>query len=291
MRTHRSYFAYFSEGEIMKRQYEIKKTPVTILAASIAFALQWSAFSSVAQTPPPATAEPSAEPTAAQQAEESEQLDRIEVIGIRQTQRTSSEVKRDSDTIVDALVSDEIGASPDLSVGETLERVTGVSADRFKGSASEISVRGRGPFLGFSTFNGREVSSGSGDRAVSFQQFPSDIVNGVVVYKSQRADMVEGGVSGVIDLQTIQPLDYGKKRVQIDLRGSVNEYESRIRDSDKISGSAARSRRSASGTPTSARSVPRSVIPASTPARPKTSTPPARAGALAIPLLSRPQCS
>jgi iron complex outermembrane recepter protein len=203
-----------------------KKTPVTILAASVGLALQMGGLSAAAQQNAPAAPPP--ESDAVKQGEE---LDRIEVIGIRQTQRTSSGVKRDSNVIVDALVSDEIGASPDLSVGETLERVTGVSADRFKGSASEISVRGLGPFLGFSTFNGREVSSGSGDRAVSFQQFPSEIINGVVVYKSQRADLVEGGVSGIIDLQTVSPLEYGKKRVQIDLRGSFNEYEGRLEGS------------------------------------------------------------
>lgn len=208
----------------MHKKHGNKKTPVTILAASIGLVLQLSAPSLAAQQ----TETTAQTPPAADPARTGDELDRIEVIGIRQTQRTSSEVKRDSNVIVDALVSDEIGASPDLSVGETLERVTGVSADRFKGSASEISVRGLGPFLGFSTLNGREVSSGSGDRAVSFQQFPSEIVNGVVVYKSQRADLVEGGVSGVIDLQTISPLAYGKKRVQVDLRGSLNEYDGRI---------------------------------------------------------------
>lgn len=212
-----------------------KKTPVTcsltLIAVAVGLALQSAAMQAQAQASPPPSDEPAAQADAAPPAEasgEADELDRIEVVGIRQTQRTSSEVKRDANVIVDALVSDEIGASPDLSVGETLERVTGVTADRFKGSASEISVRGLGPFLGFSTLNGREVSSGSGDRAVSFQQFPSEIVNGVVVYKSQRADLVEGGVSGVLDLQTISPLDYGKQRLQVDLRGSWNEYDARV---------------------------------------------------------------
>lgn len=218
----------------MRTMYPKKKTPVTLLVASIGIALQMSAYAAaqeVKQTPVPAQKTTKQENNATQQQDsaqpdEATEIETIVVQGIRQTQRTSNEVKRESNIIMDALVSDEIGASPDLSVAETLERITGVSADRFKGSASEISVRGLGPFLGFSTFNGREVSSGSGDRAVSFQQFPSDIVNGVAVYKSQRADLVEGGVSGIIDLQTVQPLDYGKKRLQVDLRGSYNQYQS-----------------------------------------------------------------
>src|SRR3546814_8563579 len=112
----------------------------------------------------------------------------------RATQRSSIEFKRAADVVVDGLVSDEIGATPDNSVGDTLERIVGVSADRFKGNANELSVRGLGPTLSFSTFNGREVSTAGPDRSVAFQQFPSELVNGVLVYKTQRADFLEGGV-------------------------------------------------------------------------------------------------
>lgn len=151
-------------------------------------------------------------------------VDEIVVTGIRVTQRNSIAVKRDASVIVDALVNEEIGALPDNSVAETLERITGVTADRFKGSASEISIRGLGPYLGFSTVNGREVSSGSGDRAVSFQQFPSELTNGVLVYKTQQADFVEVGVSGVIELRTLRPLDYGRRRFQAEARANYLPY-------------------------------------------------------------------
>ncbi|WP_164106714.1 TonB-dependent receptor plug domain-containing protein, partial [Stenotrophomonas maltophilia] len=84
---------------------------------------------------------------------------------------------RNADVVLDGIVNDEIGALPDNSVGDTLERITGVSADRFKGNANELSVRGLGPTLSFSTFNGREVSTAGLDRSVAFQQFPSELVN------------------------------------------------------------------------------------------------------------------
>ncbi len=157
-------------------------------------------------------------------------LDTVTVTSTRETQRDSIEVKRDASVIVDAIVNDEIGALPDNSVGETLERVAGVTADRFKGSASEISVRGMGPYLGFSTVNGREVSSGSGDRAVSFQQFPSELTNGVLVYKTQQADFVEGGISGIIELRTARPLDAKKRRIQIEGRGNYQPGADRADD-------------------------------------------------------------
>lgn len=154
-------------------------------------------------------------------------IDEVVVTGIRATQRSSIAVKRDSAVIVDAIVNDEIGSLPDNSVGDTLERVTGVTADRFKGNANELSVRGLGPTLSFSTFNGREVSTAGPDRSVAFQQFPSELVNGVLVYKSQQADFAEGGIAGVIDLRSIRPLE-ARPRLQFEYRGAFQDKENAI---------------------------------------------------------------
>ncbi len=165
----------------------------------------------------------SAEPAAAL-----EGGDEILVTGTRATQRSSIAFKRDADVVVDGLVSDEIGATPDNSVGDTLERIVGVSADRFKGNANELSVRGLGPTLSFSTFNGREVSTAGPDRSVAFQQFPSELVNGVLVYKTQRADFLEGGVGGIIELKSMKPLDYGKRRIQFEVRGDFQPQDNDV---------------------------------------------------------------
>lgn len=158
----------------------------------------------------------------------------ILVTGTRATQRTSIQFKRNADVVVDGLVSDEIGATPDNSVGDTLERIVGVSADRFKGNANELSVRGLGPTLSFSTFNGREVSTAGPDRSVAFQQFPSELMNGVLVYKSQRADFLEGGVGGVIELRSMKPLDYGKRRIQFEVRGDFQPQDDDVYQHDGL---------------------------------------------------------
>lgn len=160
--------------------------------------------------------------------------DAIIVTGARATQRSSIEFKRAADVVVDGLVSDEIGATPDNSIGDTLERIVGVSADRFKGNANELSVRGLGPTLSFSTFNGREVSTAGPDRSVAFQQFPSELVNGVLVYKTQRADFLEGGVGGVIELRSMKPLDYGKRRIQFEVRGDFQPQDNDVYQHDGL---------------------------------------------------------
>ena len=187
----------------------------SIIASAIASALSLSSIA-ISQT--------------ANEQSQDESTEIIEVRGIADSFRNAIAEKRNAATIVDALSSADIGALPDLSVAETLERITGVTGDRFKGNASEISIRGLGPFLGFATVNGRAISSGSGNRSVAFSQFPSELVNGVVVYKAQKADLLEGGVSGLIDLKTIKPVDYGKEQFRAEFRGNFNPYMNKLVD-------------------------------------------------------------
>jgi len=157
-------------------------------------------------------------------------LSEVVVTGIRASQRTSIETKRNATTIVDVISADQIGVLPDNSIAETLERVVGVTGDRFKGSASELSIRGLGPFLGFATINGRDISTGGGNRSVSFQQFPSELTKGVVVHKAQEADLVEGGVAGTVDLLTGTPLDYSGRHFDVSLKGQYDPYADKFHD-------------------------------------------------------------
>jgi TonB-dependent receptor len=170
----------------------------------------------------PAAEQPVEKPPAADEGEE------IVVRGIRETLRTSISQKKRETAIVDVLSTDEIGDLPALSVGQAIQTITGATTHREKGDASEIALRGLGPFLSNSTFNGRDATNGSGDRAVNFNQFPSELVNNIKIYKSQQADLVEGGVAGTIDIGTLRPLNYGKRRIQAELKGSYSPYGDRI---------------------------------------------------------------
>ena len=146
----------------------------------------------------------------------------IIVSGIRATIQDSIETKRDSDLILDALSSDEIGDLPALSIGEALETLTGAGSHREQGGATEISIRGLGPFLGSTVINGRAASNGSGDRSVNFSQFPSELFSTVGIYKTQSASLIEGGVAGQITLESLRPLDYGRQRIQGEVKLNYN---------------------------------------------------------------------
>ncbi len=162
----------------------------------------------------------------APQAESEE--DAIVVTGIRETIRNSINTKREETAIVDALSADDIGDLPALSVGQAIQTITGATTHREKGDASEIALRGLGPFLSNATFNGRDATNGSGDRSVNFNQFPSELVNNIKIYKTQQADLVEGGVAGTIEIGTLRPLDFGKRRLQGEIKAQYNPYGDRI---------------------------------------------------------------
>lgn len=164
-----------------------------------------------------------AAPAAAQDAAASESVeDTIIVSGIRATIQDSIQTKKLDNLVVDALSSDEIGDLPALSIGEALETLTGAASHREQGGATEISIRGLGPFLGSTVINGRSATNGSGDRSVNFSQFPSELFNKIAIYKTQSASMIEGGVAGQIALETVKPLDFGKRRFQADLKLNYN---------------------------------------------------------------------
>ena len=159
---------------------------------------------------------------------DAEIIEEVVVTGTRSTIQTSIETKRLSDNIVEALSAEDIGDIPALSIGEALETLTSAASHREQGGATEISIRGLGPFLGSTTLNGREATNGSGDRSVNFSQFPSELFNKLNIYKTQQASLVEGGVSGQIALETIKPLEYGKRRMQGDFKANYNPDNANI---------------------------------------------------------------
>lgn len=178
-----------------------------------------------------AVAQDADEPVEITAEEERQTLDTVTVTGSRQTIQNTIDIKRTSTTIVDGLSATDIGDLPALSIGEALESITGAASHRENGGATEISIRGLGPFLSATTFNGREATNGSGDRSVNFSQFPSELMNKLAIYKTQDASLIEGGVAGLIALETLKPLEYGERRFQVDLKGNYNPDQQNISDS------------------------------------------------------------
>ncbi|SOB87412.1 TonB-dependent receptor [Sphingomonas guangdongensis] len=140
--------------------------------------------------------------------------DDIVVTGYRQALQSAQQIKRNSDAIVDSVTAEDIGALPDRSVVETLQRIPGVSISRFAAGVDpdHFSSEGsgatvRGLTYVRSEFNGREAFSALNGRSLGFQDVPSELLGGVDVFKSPTADRIEGGISGIVNLRTRKPFD------------------------------------------------------------------------------------
>lgn len=150
-------------------------------------------------------------------------LDTITVTGFSKSVETSIDYQRFSDKIENVVTAADIGGLPDQSIADALTRLPGVSAERIGGQASQINLRGLpGNFIQ-TTLNGRVQPSTSGSNYIQFDDYPSELINRVAVYKSSQADIIEGGVGGTIAMQTANPLDNPKDQTfNLDARGSYN---------------------------------------------------------------------
>ncbi|MGB5778723.1 MAG: TonB-dependent receptor [Allopontixanthobacter sediminis] len=169
-----------------------------------------------------AIAQDAAEPVVNEAAteDESEDEDVIVVSGFRASLESSVNEKRRSDLILESVTAEDIGKLPDDSIGESIARLPGVTSQRLNGRANVIAIRGLGPDFSQTLLNGREQTSTGDNRAVEFDQYPSEVVNQVVVYKSPSASLVGQGLVGTIDVRTIRPLETGKQIFAIGAKGS-----------------------------------------------------------------------
>ncbi|MBV6850830.1 TonB-dependent receptor [Xanthomonas euvesicatoria] len=181
------------------------------IALAVAMAPTWAA----AQTATPAQASDAQQGASEQTAGAVTDLDKVQVTGLRRAIEGAISVKRDSTSIVEAISAEDIGRLPDVSIAESLARLPGLAAQRSAGRAQVISVRGLSPDFSTTLLNGREVVSTGDNRSVEFDQYPSELVSGVTVYKTPDAGLVGQGLSGTVDMQTARPLSYNERVIAI----------------------------------------------------------------------------
>ncbi len=204
---------------------KLKRNLLSVALASAA--LMMSAHAS-AQTTPTAelTEEEAAERQRAADAEaDAVDLDRVTVTGIRGAIERAIDVKQEASNIVEAVTAEDIGKLPDMSIADSLARLPGLTAQRVRGRATDINIRGLSGDFHTTTLNGRQQVSMGVNRGVEFDQYPSELLQQVVVSKTPTASMIGQGLTGTIDLQTIRPLDRSERTVAMNLRGDRNRLE------------------------------------------------------------------
>ena len=150
----------------------------------------------------------------AQAAAAAPESDEIIVTGFRQSLATALNAKKNSTLIIESITAEDIGKFPDQNITESLQRLPGIQIDRENGQGTKVRIRGLDQNVtllnGESFVTGLEifkVGEGSFTRDSSLEGVPSDLIGGVDVYKSPNATLLEGGLGGIIDLKTRNPLD------------------------------------------------------------------------------------
>jgi iron complex outermembrane receptor protein len=156
------------------------------------------------------------------QSQPAQQLETVTVTGIRKGIEAAISVKRNSDSIVEAISAEDIGKLPDSSIAESIARLPGLTAQRVNGRAQEVQIRGLAGQFATTLLNGREQVSTGDNRSAEFDQYPSELLSGVTIYKTPDAALVGQGLSGTIDLQTVRPLNFASRTMAINLRGEKN---------------------------------------------------------------------
>jgi iron complex outermembrane recepter protein len=146
----------------------------------------------------------------AQGAEQTAQLEEVVVTGVRAAQQAAIEIKRDALQIVDSISAEDIGKLPDVTISDSLQRIAGIQIRRSAGEGSQVALRGLPQVT--TLINGEQYLGANSVTTVqpNFGDIPSQLFSGVDVYKTSTAGLLNGGVTGTINLRTRRPFDLPK---------------------------------------------------------------------------------
>ena len=213
------------------RAIRLSRHPLALACGAAILLASQGAFAQDAATDPAPQTDAEKAAAAKRRAEEPKQLESVKVTGIRVGIEKAIDVKQNSTSIVEAISAEDIGKLPDVSIAESLARLPGLSAQRVAGRAQVISVRGLSPDFSTSLLNGRELVSTGDNRSVEYDQYPSELMAGVTIYKTPDAGLVGQGLSGTLNMMTVRPLNFETDVVAVSGRITHNSLGSAA-DSD-----------------------------------------------------------
>ncbi len=144
----------------------------------------------------------------------------IIVTGFRRSLENAVYEKKTRDQVIESISAEDIGKLPDASIAESIARLPGVTSQRVSGRSNSISIRGFAPDFSTTLLNGREQTSTGDNRAVEYDQYPAEVVNQVLIYKTANSGLIGQGLSGTVDLRTIRPIEFGRRVFSIGARGT-----------------------------------------------------------------------
>lgn len=165
--------------------------------------------------------------------ETSDNVESIVVTGVRGSVIRSLNNKFADSNVSDSISSEDLGKFPDLNLSESLQRIPGVTINRnVNGEGSQINVRGLGPQFTRVEINGMtgpgsgtsgRLGTNGGGRGFSFELLPSELFSSAAVTKSSDASQSEGGLAGIVILETPKPLQHQGLKFSSSLQGNYSD--------------------------------------------------------------------
>ncbi|HEY4940604.1 MAG TPA: TonB-dependent receptor [Rhizomicrobium sp.] len=163
--------------------------------------------------------------------DQSNQIETVIVTGVRASLKSAIDTKKNADQIGDSVVAEDIGKLPDNNVIEALQHVTGVQVSRNAAEANQLLIRGLPDIA--TLLNGREIFTSTG-RFITLQDIPAELLARVDVEKSSRADDLEGGIAGLIDVRLHRPFDFDGLEVAGGIQGTHSSLSNKFDPSGSI---------------------------------------------------------
>ncbi|GAA0822644.1 TonB-dependent receptor [Colwellia sp. D2M02] len=164
-----------------------------------------------------------------------EDLEVIQVVGMRNSINSAQNLKRHADTVKDVITAADIGALPDVSVTEALQRLPGVTIERFASSSDpkHFADEGTGVLIrGLdrvrSEVNGRDSFSANPHGGLSYEDFPAELLGAVEVVKNQTADLISGGIAGTVNLVTRKAFDSEEPVFAFTAKANYGDYREEV---------------------------------------------------------------
>lgn len=159
----------------------------------------------------------------------------IVVVGTRASLQSAEAVKRRSGVMIDGITADNIGQLPDVSVSESLIRIPGVTSNDTARGSDQVAIDGLGPDLVSTEYNGRILPTADGvTRRVGLAGLPTEGISGAFAQKTPDPATIEGGVAGILELETVKPLSSTRKGLSVVLRGLYSDSAAVVHGTDGV---------------------------------------------------------
>ena len=122
------------------------------------------------------------------------------------------QTQKNSATVVDGTTAESFKKTPDSKASDVIKRISGASVQDNK----FIVIRGLNDRYNFGLINGSPLPSSESDkRAFSFDIFPSNMVDNIMINKTATPDLPGEFSGGVININTVEPKDEKYQSIQI----------------------------------------------------------------------------